>query len=217
MEVSFICNAGLVLTYGGKTLIVDAPNLDHPPFFHLSNDVWNEVRERYDICGFFFTHDHPDHLDRKRLAEHITAHPCVRYHIPDTAASGTLRIGPFEIEYHPIPHTPIPNAPIHMVAHITAGEKSVYVSADAALEPALHRKVLCGRKVDAAIWNSMYLSHEETRALMTEAAVRNYIYHMPARPDTYGMWKKCEKNFERYEEELKDVHVIGAYPETVIL
>lgn len=217
MEVSFICNAGLALTYDGKTLIVDAPNQDHPPFQYLTDEAWVEMTGRYDICGFFFTHDHPDHLDRQRLMRYIGSHPDTLHHIPHAAVSGHLTIGPFSVEYHPIAHTPIPDAPIHTVALITAGERTVYISGDAALDPDLHKRALGGKKVDVGIWNSMYLSREETRSLMKETADRNYIYHMPLRPDAYGMWKKCEKNFERYKEALKDVRVIAVYPETVIV
>ncbi len=217
MELAFICNAGLALTYEGKTLIVDAPNMNHPPFSYLADAAWKEICDRYDICGLFFTHDHPDHLDRARLLDHVEKHPTVTYHIPRDEVEGRMDIGPFEVEYHPIPHAPIPDAPPHVVALIKAGGKSVYVSADAALGPEAHRRVLRGRKVDVGIWNSMYLSHADTRMLMTEAAERNYIYHMPARPDMYGMWRKCEKNFERYGQELQGVRVIEKYPELIIV
>lgn len=217
MELAFICNAGLALTHEGETLLIDAPNMDHPPFFHLTDAAWDAIRDRYNICGFFFTHDHPDHLDLTRLLEHVEEHSTVTYHIPHAAVSGQLTIGPFEIEYHPIPHAPIPDAPVHTVALIKVDGKTIYVTADAALGPALHKDVLRGRKADVAIWNSMYLSHADTRSLMMEVSERNIIYHMPTRPDAYGMWKKCDKNFERYGQELAGVRVIENYPALVIV
>ena len=85
-------------------------------------------------------------------------------------------------------HAPIPNAPAHVVTWIETGEGSVYLAADAELDPERHREVLKNRTADAAVWNSMYLSRPETRSLMKDAGKQNYIYHMPAeRPDCAGL------------------------------
>ena len=217
LELTFICNAGLALTYAGKTLVIDAPNMDHPPFRYLTDEAWDDICKRMDICGFFYSHDHPDHLDRQRLLSYLDKRQDAMCYIPYESSGGRMDIGPFRINYHPIPHAPLPDAPPHLVALIEAGDKAVYIAADAALETALHRDVLCGRRVDAAIWTPMYLSRADTRMLMAEVAAYNYIYHMPARPDMGGMWKKCEKNFERYGEALTGVRVIENYPETIVI
>ena len=87
------------------------------------------------------------------------------------------------------------------------------MTADANLEPQMHRNFLNGRRADAAFWNSMYLSKPETRQILQQSAAQNYIYHMPkTRPDANGLWRKCENNFKRYGNELGHVTVIDHYP-----
>lgn len=217
MEISFICNAGLMLRYADHTLTIDAPNSLCLPYYRLPDEEWKRICERENICGFFFTHDHPDHLDRTRLHQYLSEIdlPCF---CPDADVSeGKIDIGPFTIEYHCFEHAPLPVVPPHVVALISAGETSVYIAADSKLDVSMHRNVLKGRRVDAAIWNAMYLSRTETRMLMNEVSDKNFVYHMPLKPDTSGIWNKCERNFERYRDQLKNVTVIGAYPTNIFV
>ena len=125
-------------------------------------------------------------------------------------------MGPFYISYRRVDHAPLPEVPPHVVSWIETGEGSVYLAADAALDLTQHRSFLGDKKADIGIWNSMYLSKPETRALLHDAAHKNYIYHMPAnRPDSWGLWKKLELNYQRYASELENVIIWDTFPSTI--
>ena len=219
MNITLLCNAGLLLEYKNDFLAVDLPNEEFEPFYALSKEHWNAICERKEhLCGFFFTHDHPDHLDKGRLHGFIDMHPELPVFIPNEHGSdGVLEIGPFKVRYFGIDHTPIPMAPPHVTAIIEAGEKRIYISADAKLDCERHKEILQGQKIDAAFWNSMYLSYADARALMSFASPVNYIYHMPVKTQTDAYWKKAEKNLRRYEEELRSVIIPDAYPTNIVI
>lgn len=220
MKIRFVCNAGVVLEHNNEALLIDLPNAETLPFHRLPDDIWRSVCKSdalpSRLVGFFFTHDHPDHLDHFRLGEYIGVHPDVPVFVPASVTkSGLFRAGSFEVEYHRFDHAPIPEAPPHVVAIVSVGGKRIYITGDAALDCDMHRQVLNGRTVDMAIWNSMYLSRANTRELLGQVSPRSYIYHMPLKPLGAEMWKKCDKNLERYEAELKNVTVIDQYPTEV--
>lgn len=215
MKITFLCNAGLALETNDSVLFVDLPNGISEPFVRLPDNTWKEIcdkeKGRCKICGFVFTHDHPDHLDRERMEQYPDK--SVPVLIPDDMTQeGTAHLGEFTIAYKRIAHAPIDNAPPHVVLLVSARGKTIYIAADSALNCEQHMDFLQHKHVDAAIWNSMYLSRAETRALLRRVSNANYIYHMPQKPDEFGMWKKLEKNMRQYAEELKDVHVIECYP-----
>lgn len=221
MKLTLLCNAGFALELPDAMLLVDAPNREIASFYALPEETWQKILNKeppYDkVCGFWFTHDHPDHFDRNRMEAYLARWPKTPVFLPvETTATGRARMGPFTIEYCRMDHAPIPGAPPHVVSLITAGKEQLYVSADAALIPALHRAFLRQRKADAALWNSMYLSRPETRALMQETTTRNYIYHMPKdHPDREGLWRKLEINFNRSAAELQTVTVLEDYPSII--
>ena len=217
MKITLLCNAGLAIEAGGEILLVDLPNDSVEPFYMLPEQIWQEICSgtgKYQhICGFYFTHDHADHLDRGRLQQYRGRAPVF---VPeDDTRHGRMEWGRFAIEYQNVPHAPIPQPPAHVVTLICTEGKSIYLAADAALNWKEHDDFLRGRRADIGIWNSMYLSRPETRALMERSAAKNYIYHMPLKPDEYGIWKKCERNFERYPDELKSVTVLDRYPSEI--
>ena len=218
MQLHLLCNAGFLLKAEEASLLVDAPNRTHPPFYTLPSQVWQEILDRrppYDhVCGLWFSHNHPDHCDLDKARDYLTKWPDAFCFVPEEKhIRGKGKAGPFEIEYQRVNHAPIPMAPPHVVTWIKAGEKSVYFPSDAELNCEVHRNFLKNRKADVAIWNSMYLSKEDTRQLMTETAGRNFICHMPQqRPDEGGLWRKLEKNLERFGEELQNVTIVDHYP-----
>ena len=221
MKLTLLCNAGLSVESADAMLLVDVPNREIASFYRLPDELWKKILNKeapYDrVCGFWFTHDHPDHLDRSRMQDYLIRWPNTTVFLPgEMTRGGRTRMGPFSIEYHRMDHAPIPGAPPHVVTLIGDGEKTVYIAADAVLDAEQHRAYLGGRRADLAFWNSMYLSHPETRALLREAAERSYIYHMPAqRPDRAGLWKKLENNFRRYGSELTSVTVLDRYPQEI--
>lgn len=218
MKLTLLCNAGIALETDSAMLLVDLPNRNAPPFYPLPESTWLEILNRvppYDkVCGVWITHDHPDHCNREKLREYEKKWPSIPVFFPGAShVRGKGSLGPFRIQYQRFPHAPIPDPPPHVVTWVEAEGCGIYLAADAALDPQQHRSFLHGRKADVAVWNSMYLSRPETRALLAEAACRNLIYHMPAqRPDEEGLWAKLEKNMARYGSELKTVTVLDRYP-----
>lgn len=218
MKITLLCNAGLAIEAKGAMLLIDLPNMPFEPFYTLPEETWQLILRReapYDkVCGFWFTHEHPDHCNRMLVQKYLERWPDTPCFFPqDHPTDGTMMIGPFAVKYRRMEHAPISEPPVHVVTMVTVGEKRVYIAADAALEPEKHWDFLQGRGCDAAVWNSMYLSRPDTRDLMRKAAKCNFVYHMPAkRPDGFGLWKKLERNFERFGPELAHVTVWDAYP-----
>ena len=219
MHISVLCSAGLAITCREKTLLVDLPNENFPPFYALTQAQWEPILNRtapYEtVYGLYFTHTHPDHYDQGRVEAYRAKWPETLCFVPEAHPDeGVFTVGPFTVSYRRLDHAPMDGpVPPHVVSWIETGEKRLYVAADAKLDPEAHRAFLKGRRADAAFWNSMYLSRTETRQLLRETAERNYIYHMPqTRPDGFGLWKKCENNCRRYAGELAHVTVIDHYP-----
>lgn len=222
MRIMLLCNAGLAIESENEILLVDALNVTEQPFVGISDESWEHILNRkspFDrVCGLYFTHLHPDHCDVRKVKQYQSKWPDIPCWIPDeTTQHGALHFGSFVVEYGRVSHAPMDEPlPDHVVTWITAGEKRIYIAADAALNTEPHREFMGGRTADAAFWNSMYLSRQETRSLLADTTARNYIYHMPEEnPDGYGIWKKCNNNLKRFRDELKTVRVLKRYP-TVI-
>ena len=219
MNITLLCNAGLALEHRGEVLLIDMPNHDLPPYYPLPEDTWAKImagEKPYErVCGLFFTHDHPDHMNKEKLAKFVSVHPDVPVFVPNfEKEEGTVAMGSFRLHWKLAEHAPLPwPLPPHVITWIEADGLSLYLPADAALDISMHDHFLNGRRADIAIWNAMYLSRTETRTFMHCAAHRNYIYHMPAdHEDKAGIWKKCRSNLQRYPDELKDIVIMDRYP-----
>ena len=218
LRITSLCNAGFSLEYEDHVLLIDVPCRSYGPYYGLPDEVWDKICKKQSpynqVCGIYITHDHPDHCDKQMLAEYQKQYPQIPVFLPSEKEEDILRWGPFVLEYAKFPHAPmLQGVPPHVVTWIKAGEKEIYLSADAALEAERHRSFIGGRKAELAIWNAMYLSRADTRALLRDTSPRNVICHMPKeRGDWAGIWKKCENNFRRYPEELQTVQVLEGYP-----
>ena len=224
MRIMLLCNAGLAIECENEILLVDALNVTEQPFAGISDELWERILNRkppFDrVCGLYFTHLHPDHCDMRKVKQYQSKWPDIPCWLPDeTTQHGTLHFGSFAVEYGRVSHAPMDEPlPDHVVTWIAAGERRVYIAADAALEPKSHKVFLYERTADVAFWNSMYLSRPETRELLSRTSARNYIYHMPeTNPDGYGIWKKCNNNLQRYADEMKSVRVLKHYPTVIEL
>lgn len=223
MKLTLLCNAGLSLETEHGMLLVDLPNESFPPFAALPEGTWHQILNReppyHKVCGFWFTHAHPDHCDREKLRAYQRRWPEVPVFLPGwNHVRGRVEVGPFRISYQRMNHAPILDPPPHVISWIEAEGKSVYLAADAELNVEQHRAFIHGRTADAAFWNSMYLSRAETRALLRDASKQTYIYHMPTeRPDADGLWRKLERNMERYGAELSNVKILDQIPAVIEL
>ena len=223
MKLTLLCNAGLAIETEDAMLLVDLPNTPLEPFYTLPEEIWQQILNRqppYDkVCGFWFTHLHPDHWNREKVEEYCRRWPEIPCYMPqERIIKGKVSIGPFAIRFQRMDHAPIANAPPHVVTMITTGEGSVYLPADAVLDAEQHSCFLGGIQCDAAVWNAMFLSQPETRELMHNAAKRSFVYHMPAqKPDSMGLWRKLEKNLQRHGSELVGVVIWDMYPSSVII
>ncbi len=89
LRVTLVANAGLLLEYGGVTLLLDGIyGREGHPFSTLSDEVWQRMLsgahpfERIDYL--LFTHAHPDHFSPEMTLEFL-AHRSVRgAFLPDT-------------------------------------------------------------------------------------------------------------------------------------
>lgn len=223
VKLTLLCNAGFAIETDTAMLLLDAPNREVPPFASVPEDIWKKILKReppfHKLCGFWFTHAHPDHCDLDRVAQYRALWPDTPVFVPTQAMlRGRGEMGSFRMEYRRFAHAPIEALPPHVVTWIDAGGFTIYASGDAALEPEAHRAFLRGRKADIAIWNPMYLSRPETRSLLAQTADRNLICHLPnRREDSGGYWKKAEHNLTRYGDELTSVTILSEPPVTMEL
>lgn len=221
MKITLVCNCGLLLECGVHKLLIDAPNGPLPPYYEFPEAEFQKliaVQPPYDgSLAFAFTHTHSDHFCRDKLRRVLGARPQTKVFLPDEAApdAGAVQLGGFTIEFYRFLHMPVPKnlAVDHFVLLVRYGGETVYITADAQTDADLHRAILAGRRCDAAFWNGLYLSYEQTRELLHEAANQNYIYHVPIDPrDVSGIRRKCERNMMRHSSELSGVTVLSRYP-----
>ena len=223
LQARLLCSTGLAFTYDGATLLVDVLNGKYGSFYQIPPETARAVatgQRPYDhVVGLLYSHLHPDHYDQNLNTEFLRYHPGVTtfFPTPETPDTGVLHMGPFTVRYGYLEHTPCDYTwAKHYVFLISAGDVTVYLTTDARLVPEEHLAFLNGCRADSAFFNAMYLSHPETRQLMTEAASQTYIYHMP-RPelDHSGICRKAALNFQRYPQELRTVTLLEQYPTTL--
>ena len=224
MKITLICNCGLVFSSGETCLLIDALTQELAPFYRAPESVRQEIvtgTGAYEkTCGLLFTHLHPDHYDKEAAQAFAQYHPRAALYVPNRRElpPERLTVGGFTVELHRVRHTQVAGYGKSTVDAmiISAEGKSVYVASDSAPEVSLHESVLHGRRMDAAFWNGQYLSHPETRELLLEAAVKNYIYHIPVdEKDVCGIRRKCERSMARFGAELPNVSLLEQYPSSL--
>lgn len=225
LQAVLLSSTGIAFTYGDSTLLVDVLNGKYGSFYQIPAATAESVvagLPPYDhVDGLIYSHLHPDHYDQQRNTEFLRHHPSVRtfFPTPETPDRGILQAGAFQVRYGYLEHTPCDYTwAKHYVFWITVGDTHVYLTTDARLSVEEHLAFLEGRQADFAFFNSMYLSHPETRRLMTQAARRTFIYHMPEpETDRSGICRKAALNFRRYPEELRSVTLLEQYPSVLHL
>ena len=222
MKITLLCNCGLAVESGGKTLLIDALTQKLPPFYRAPESVLRAIVEGTGefsaVCGLLFTHLHPDHFDRDAAEEFAKHHPDALLYIPNRRehAPERLTAGPFTIELHRVRHTQVDGYGKSTLDTmlVTAEGKTVYVASDTAPEAAIHEKVLAGRHVDAAFWNGEMLLYKPERESLSRFAAKNYIYHIPP-AEHDGLRRKLERLTARFPEECQSVTLLGEYPSEV--
>ena len=218
LQARLLCSAGLYFRCGDSAILVDALNQPFRSFKAVPDDTAERLirgQAPYErIDGLFYTHLHPDHYDQDRNRAFLERCPGVRTFFPvrETPEHGLIRAGKFTVEYQYFEHTPCDYAwAKHYVLLLSAGGSTVYIAADAELNPAAHWEFLSGRSVDYGFFNAIYLSYCETRRLLREAVGRAFIYHMPESKND-GIYRKAVRNFARFPEELKGITLLDRYP-----
>lgn len=89
VEVTLVANAGVLLSYGGTTLLIDGIyGREGHPFSNLSPEVWRAMCagappfERIDYL--LFTHAHPDHFSPEMTMEFLRARRVKGVFLPQT-------------------------------------------------------------------------------------------------------------------------------------
>lgn len=221
MRAELLCSCGLLLEHAGSRILIDAPNGTIPPFYEFPDAEMQKLLDGTGVysglCGVFFTHLHPDHYDEARVNALLRRRGALTTFLPDKQMPETITrtAGPFTVECRRFPHMPAPKFPdvAHYVLLVTAGGRSVYITADAVPDAAAHRAVLHARRPQLAFWNSQSLSYPDMRALLREETEQSAIYHMPVDPaDQSGIRRKSKRNMQRYGAELPNVRVLTQYP-----
>ena len=224
MKITLLCNCGLAICSGGKTLLVDALTQELPPFYRAPEIVRRAIIEgtgAYSaVCGLLFTHLHPDHFDRAAAEAFAKNHPDALVYCPNrrVPAPERLSAGVFTLELHRVRHTTVAGYGKSTVDAmlLTAEGKTVYIASDTAPETAIHEKVLAGRRVDAAFWNGEMLLYKPERESLSHFAAKNFIYHIPPAEED-GLRRKLERLTERFPAECESVTLLGEYPSAVTL
>ncbi len=89
LRVTLVANAGLLLEYGGVTLLLDGIyGREGHPFSNLSDETWRKLLdaerpfERIDYL--LFTHAHPDHFSPAMTLEYLERRSVKGVFLPDT-------------------------------------------------------------------------------------------------------------------------------------
>jgi len=92
LRVTLVANAGVLLEYGGVTLLLDGIYGPHGhPFSNLTDEVWQGMLhgkppfERIDYL--LFTHQHPDHFSPEMTAEFLAHRKVKGVFLPDGHAA----------------------------------------------------------------------------------------------------------------------------------
>ena len=181
MRAELLCSCGLLLEHAGSRILIDAPNGTIPPFYEFPDAEMQKLLDGTGVysglCGVFFTHLHPDHYDEARVNALLCRRGALTTFLPDKQMPETITrtAGPFTVECRRFPHMPAPKFPdvAHYVLLVTAGGRSVYITADAVPDAAAHRAVLHARRPQLAFWNSQSLSYPDMRALLREETERD--------------------------------------------
>ncbi len=200
MRITLVSSCGLVLEQDGSALLIDALNKQFRCYYGLPPEVfecWQASRPMTPSAASCLP----------------TRTPTITAPAAGAAPRGLRRAGfPSAAEHAGAPDDAA--WPVYgRMQPLSAHPRSGYGRSPARCILDLHcrKKHLCDCRradrhgtpprhsawppADAAFWNGQYLSHPETRELLLEAAVKNYIYHIPVdEKDVCGIRRKCERS-----------------------
>lgn len=219
MKITLVCNCGLAIEAGGRTILVDALTRPLAPFFHTPETARQEIIEGrgayQSVCALAFTHLHPDHFDKDAAEKFSAHHPGALVYIPARQGAGqnVLSAPPFEVALHRARHTKVEGYGASTVdtMQISVDEKHIYIASDSAPDAALHRKILAGRVMDAAFWGPEALCYPEMWEVLQSCARQNFIYHLPLDAQD-GLCRKLARVMARYPGKLSNVTLLQNYP-----
>lgn len=105
LRVTLLANAGVLLRYGGRTLLLDGiQSGDNMPFSALPSQLWQEMlcgsHLFSHIDGLLFSHLHPDHFSCSMTAQYLRLHHNVPLFMPaEPLAEECLKTANYKSEY----------------------------------------------------------------------------------------------------------------------
>ncbi len=221
MELTAICNAGVLLNHAGTGLLIDGISRDHAGFSGLDDGIYGDILQKNGIfsglSGLFFTHCHPDHFDAMRVQHAREILTSCRVFTPDEEpdAVGTVQCGPFSVSWYETEHLPYKDAQVrHAVFLIKTENCAIYILADAISDAEVHRKILNGIKPDVIFVNPMHLSNPAMREFLHELMPKHiYTYHIPTDPeDRTGMRRKTIRTAARDYQKTVPITLVTEFP-----
>lgn len=215
-SITYLSNAGVVLSLGGATLMVDGLySAEGLPF----SDVPAWLLERAPAQYLAVTHTHHDHLDRRQLEDYLATHavkglllpPRVRVDLHGAPAQemkgtqGVAEYADFTVHWYRTPHLDHAR-PEHHSFVVRGGGAAVLVAGDAMPSRAHFARMAAEREIGAMLVTPVFLQEPEGRALLKEVVrpKRLLLYHIPrAEDDAHGLRRMAEHQVERWGAEFR--------------
>lgn len=223
LEILYLYNSGVLLSYGEEALLFDGV-FDDSNFFDKMPPGYKETLMKKEIPfehvnALLFTHCHNDHYDadtvNKFAGKYSTAEiiaPIEGYEDKLIGEWGMFTIGLFDIEYLKTRHIFAGDLTCdNYVYKITAGERSIVITGDT--DPNSFDKIIdrFGKDADVFLINAATFLYEMKRPEDTLLKhVKNlFVYHLPTEAnDDYGYRKATISVINKAKSYLNNVNYL---------
>ncbi len=197
--VMLTANAGVLISYHGKKILVDAMHDRYTTLFSsVPSDMLTQIAEGEDeykkIDLMLYTHDHPDHYSERWTRRFLKNHPDTEFvspiadfadrrnvHVLDAEEETLLLSGVFlhccRLTHDGPEYAGIPN--YGFVLEID--EYRIAMFGDATFDKAAIRNMLGEKPIDLALVNFPYVTLHRGREIVTEVIrpKRMIVFHLP--------------------------------------
>lgn len=243
MKITYMSNAGLLLTSGDKRVIVDGLHGGVGPFARLPSSVTDQIftpgSSWQDADCLVFTHTHPDHFDRELTARYMTVSSKSTLLLPRSDdvtgstewggranfmdagmwQSGSCQCGEVHIRYYRTKHDGAQYSHVtHYSLLITLKEETALILGDADFRRSELHSLLRDLRPDVAIVNFLTANSAEGRHLIkNEVKARCVVVcHLPLlADDRFGYTKVARRDAEKYRDQLPPVHIFSTPLESI--